>query len=140
MTDMVFGAGQSVPQEPMLPKWWRRVDRWSLTAILSLFAIGILLGLAASVPLALRNDLHPYFYVNKQAFFGAIALTTMLLISTWEIKTIRRLSILGFGIGMVAMVLLPWMGTDFGKGAVRWYSLGIASVQPSEFLKPSQNF
>jgi len=31
---------------------------------------------------------------------------------------------------------LPVFGTDFGKGAVRWYSLGFASVQPSEFLKP----
>ncbi len=31
---------------------------------------------------------------------------------------------------------LPFFGTDFGKGAMRWYSLGFASVQPSEFLKP----
>jgi cell division protein FtsW len=33
-------------------------------------------------------------------------------------------------------MLLPVFGTDFGKGAVRWFSLGFASVQPSEFLKP----
>ncbi|MEM9321177.1 MAG: FtsW/RodA/SpoVE family cell cycle protein, partial [Pseudomonadota bacterium] len=32
---------------------------------------------------------------------------------------------------------LPWLGTDFGKGAVRWYSLGIIGLQPSEFLKPA---
>jgi cell division protein FtsW len=25
---------------------------------------------------------------------------------------------------------------DFGQGAVRWYSLGFAALQPSEFLKP----
>jgi Bacterial cell division membrane protein len=37
---------------------------------------------------------------------------------------------------MIAVMLLPLLGTDFGKGAVRWYSLGFASVQPSEFLKP----
>ena len=36
----------------------------------------------------------------------------------------------------VALALLPVFGTDFGKGAVRWFSLGFASVQPSEFLKP----
>jgi len=34
------------------------------------------------------------------------------------------------------VMLLPVLGTDFGKGATRWYSLGFASVQPSEFLKP----
>ena len=136
MTDMVFGSGQSMPQDPYFPKWWRSIDRWSLSAIFSLFAIGLVLGLAASVPLALRNDLHPYFYVNKQAFFGGIALLMMLWISTWKIKTIRRWSILGFAIGLVSLALLPWLGTDFGKGAVRWYSLGFASLQPSEFLKP----
>jgi cell division protein FtsW len=32
--------------------------------------------------------------------------------------------------------MLPFLGTDFGKGATRWYSLGFAAVQPSEFLKP----
>jgi len=37
---------------------------------------------------------------------------------------------------MIAVMLLPVLGTDFGKGATRWYSLGFASVQPSEFLKP----
>lgn len=126
-----------MPQDPYFPKWWRSVDRWTLSAILSLFAIGMVLGLAASVPLALRNDLHPYFYVNKQAFFGGIALLMMLWVSTWKVKTIRRWSILGFVIGLIALALLPWLGTDFNKGAVRWYSLGFASVQPSEFLKPA---
>jgi cell division protein FtsW len=31
---------------------------------------------------------------------------------------------------------LPFWGTDFGKGATRWYSFGVGSFQPSEFLKP----
>ena len=33
-------------------------------------------------------------------------------------------------------MMLPIFGTDFGKGAIRWFSFGFASVQPSEFLKP----
>ena len=40
-------------------------------------------------------------------------------------------------LAFVALVLLPVFGTDFGKGAVRWYSLGFGSFQPSEFLKPA---
>jgi cell division protein FtsW len=35
-----------------------------------------------------------------------------------------------------ALMMLPFFGTDFGKGAVRWFSFGFASFQPSEFLKP----
>ena len=51
-------------------------------------------------------------------------------------KVIRRLGVIGFLLCFVALGLLPFFGTDFGKGAVRWYGLGFASVQPSEFLKP----
>ena len=32
--------------------------------------------------------------------------------------------------------MLPVLGTDYGKGAVRWYSLGFVALQPSEFIKP----
>jgi cell division protein FtsW len=49
---------------------------------------------------------------------------------------VRRLAVLGFLAAFVAMLGLPFFGTDFGKGAVRWYSLGFGSFQPSEFLKP----
>ena len=51
-------------------------------------------------------------------------------------KLVRRLSVIGFLAAFVSIALLPQFGTDFGKGAVRWYSLGFASIQPSEFLKP----
>ena len=37
---------------------------------------------------------------------------------------------------MVLVMLLPLIGQDHGKGAVRWLSIGGFSLQPSEFLKP----
>ncbi|MBL4874331.1 MAG: FtsW/RodA/SpoVE family cell cycle protein, partial [Rhodobacteraceae bacterium] len=37
----------------------------------------------------------------------------------------------------LSLVMLPFLGTDYGKGAVRWYSLGFISLQPSEFIKPT---
>ena len=51
-------------------------------------------------------------------------------------RLVRRLGVLGFLATFIALALLPFLGTDFGKGAVRWYSLGFAAFQPSEFLKP----
>ncbi|GHA52729.1 cell division protein FtsW [Amylibacter ulvae] len=136
MTDMVFGTVASQPGDPILPRWWRSLDRWSLFAVVILFCVGILLGLAASVPLAQRNGLTPFYYVYKQAFFGGVALTAMIVTSMMSPRTIRRLGVFGFIIGFVAILLLPVLGTDFGKGATRWYSLGFTSLQPSEFLKP----
>ena len=52
MTEMVYGAAPVRDVEPVLPKWWRTIDKMSMSFILILFTIGILLGLAASPPLA----------------------------------------------------------------------------------------
>ena len=122
--------------EAILPRWWRTVDRITITCIFALFAIGILLGFAASPPLALRNGHEPFYYVSRQAFFGSLALAVMLITSMLSPTLIRRLATIGFGLAFAALALLPVFGTDFGTGGVRWYSLGFASVQPSEFLKP----
>ena len=136
MTEMVYGAVPVRDGEPILPKWWRTIDKWSLSCVLILFAIGLLLGLAASVPLAAKNGFPPFHYVTRQAVFGAVALLAMILTSMMSPLVVRRLAVLGFLVAFVALALLPFFGTDFGKGAMRWYSLGFASFQPSEFLKP----
>jgi cell division protein FtsW len=107
-----------------------------MSCVLALFGVGLLLGLAASPPLAERNGFSAFHYVERQVAFGVLALMAMFAITLMSPKTVRRLAVLGFGITFVAMALLPVFGTDFGKGAVRWYSLGFGSVQPSEFLKP----
>ena len=136
MTAMAHGTVHVTDGEPILPKWWRTVDRWAMSCVLMLFAIGLLLGLAASVPLAERNGFQPFHYVQRQAFFGGLAILAMVLTSMMSPVVVRRLAVLGFVVSFVALALLPFFGTDFGKGAVRWYSLGFASLQPSEFLKP----
>lgn len=136
MTEMVHGAMPIRAGEAILPRWWRTIDKWSLAAVLGLFAIGILLGLAASVPLATRNGLPHFHYVERQLAFGAVGLVVMLGVSMLSPLMVRRIGVLGFLGAFIALALLPVLGTDFGKGAVRWYSLGFVSVQPSEFLKP----
>ncbi len=137
MTEMVYGAVPEKPGEPILPHWWRTIDRWSLAAILGLLLAGMLLGLAASPPLAVKNGLPPFHYVIRQAAFGVMALGTMLVISMLDPQTLRRGAVIGFAGSVLALAMLPVFGTDFGKGAIRWYSLGFISVQPAEFLKPT---
>ena len=133
---MVYGAVPHADREPVLPKWWRTVDKWSLSSVLMLCAVGLLLGLAASVPLAEKNNFAPFHYVTRQAFFGGLAMVGMIVTSMMSPNLVRRLAVLGFLFAFVAVAFLPIFGTDFGKGATRWYSLGFGSFQPSEFLKP----
>ncbi|WP_071675076.1 putative lipid II flippase FtsW [Nioella nitratireducens] len=136
MTEMAHGTVLVQSGEAILPRWWRTVDRGTLAAILALFLIGLLLGFAASPPLAERNGHDPFYYVTRQAVFGSVAMVAMVLTSMLSPTQVRRLGVLGFFGAFAALALLPVFGTDFGQGASRWFSLGFASVQPSEFLKP----
>ena len=136
MTEMVYRVSPPAPGEALLSRWWRTIDKLSLSAAVGLFLCGLLLGLAASPPLAERNELPQFFYVWRQAQFGVIAIGAMLVISFMSPQLIRRWAVLGFAGCMIALLLLPILGTDHGKGAIRWYSLGFASLQPAEFLKP----
>jgi cell division protein FtsW len=124
MTEMVYGSNPVRVTEPVIPRWWRTIDKWSMTCIFVLFGVGLLLGLAASVPLAERNGLDPYYYVERQMFFGGLAMAAMVGVSMMTPDMVRRLGMVGFGLAFVALALLPMFGTDFGKGAVRWFSFG----------------
>ncbi len=136
MTEMAYGAIPTRASVPILPRWWQTIDKFTISAILLLFGVGLLLGFAASPPLAEKNNLAPFYFVRRQAFFGLVALLAMIITSMMSPSLVRRLAVFGFVVSFTAVVFLPIFGTDFGKGAVRWYSLGFASIQPSEFLKP----
>ncbi|RJE86487.1 putative lipid II flippase FtsW [Paracoccus onubensis] len=136
MTEMVFGTAQVRAGDPILPRWWRTVDKWSLACVLGLFAMGILLGLAASVPLAEKNNLPRFYYVERQAMYGGLALIVLLVFSMMSPRQVRRFGVMGFAVALLMLFVLPVLGTDHGKGAVRWLSIAGFSLQPSEFLKP----
>ena len=69
MTEMIYGVPSREMEEPVLPRWWRNVDRWSLLAVIVLFCIGLLLCMAASPPLAESNQKPHFYYVHRQVFF-----------------------------------------------------------------------
>ena len=91
MARLIVQSGEAV-----LPRWWRTVDRVTIFCLLALFSIGILLGFAASTPLAQRNGLDPFHYVTRQAVFGGLALAVMIFVSMIGPVTIRRLGVIGF--------------------------------------------
>ena len=97
MTEMVYGTVPARAGEPVLPRWWRTIDKWSLSGVLVLFGIGLLLGLAASVPLAEKNGLDPFYYVTRQALFGGVAIVAMLFASMMSPDLVRRLGVVGGG-------------------------------------------
>ncbi len=136
MTDIIHGNHRAVPVENPFHRWWQSVDQWTLIATLVLIVTGVLLSMAASVPLADSNDITTFYYVYRQAIYGVISFSLIVFLSTTSLSVVRRLGIIGFFLVVIALLLLPIFGTDFGKGAVRWFSLNWLTIQPSEYLKP----
>ena len=136
MTDIIHGSSQAVPVDNPFFRWWQSVDQWTLVATLGLIVIGLLLSMAASVPLADSNDMPAFYYVHRQAIYGMISFSLIIFLSTTSLSVVRRFGIIGFFLVVIALALLPIFGTDFGKGAVRWFSLNWLTIQPSEYLKP----
>ncbi len=136
MTDIIHGSNRTVPVDNQFFRWWQSVDQWTLVATLILIVMGLLLSMAASVPLADSNDMPAFYYVFRQAIYGIISFSIIVFLSTTNLSFIRRFGIVGFFLVVIALALLPIFGTDFGKGAVRWFSFNWLTIQPSEYLKP----
>jgi len=136
MTDIIHGSPPAVPVDNPFFRWWQSIDQWTLVATLALIVTGLLLSMAASVPLADSNDMPTFYYVYRQAIYGVVSFSLILFLSTTSLSYVRRFGIVGFFLVVIALSLVPIFGTDFGKGAVRWFSLKWLTIQPSEFLKP----
>jgi cell division protein FtsW len=119
----------------VLARWWFTVDRALLSATLLLMAVGVLVSMAASPPVATRIGLDPYHFVKSQLFYLGLAIVGMLFVSVFDRQWVRRLGLAGF----VGSLVLMWLALKFGaeiKGAHRWIDVGPINLQPSEFAKP----
>lgn len=116
-------------------RWWFTVDRPLLSAAMLLMAVGVLVSMAASPPVASRIGLDPYHFVRSQLFYLCLAVVVMLLLSFFDRAMIRRTAFVGFVGALLLMFLALFFGPEI-KGAHRWINVGPISVQPSEFAKP----
>lgn len=123
-------------EENLLYRWWLTVDKTSIFLILILMFLGLLMCMASSTELAVENGKGSFFYVGKQAVFCVVGFVILIGLSMSSIKFIRRISIILFFFSLSLLIVIPIFGTDFGKGAYRWLSLGFISFQPSELIKP----
>ena len=136
MTDIIHGSPRALPVDNPFFRWWLSIDQWTLLATLGLIVVGLLMSMAGSVPLADSNDMPTFYYVYRHAIYAVISFFLIISLSIMGLPFIRRFGIVGFFLVVFALVLLPIFGTDFGKGAVRWYSSTWITIQPSEYLKP----
>ena len=116
-------------------RWWWSMDKGTLGLLIAILFLGGAFVTTASVGVAPRYDVEPYYFAQRQWLFLTAGLGTMLFFSLFSPKGIKWLSMLGLLVGLAALSATLIVGVDV-KGANRWISLSGLSIQPSELLKP----
>lgn len=119
----------------LVAQWWWTVDRWSIAATLALIGFGSLLIMAASPAVALRIGFGRFYFVRHYFAVLPVAVALMFGVSMLSPRTVRRLAMMGFVIGLVLLAYTLIGGVEI-KGARRWIDLAGVSIQPSELVKP----
>ena len=84
----------------LISEWWFTVDRLMLSAIIIIICAGLLISLAASPPIALKNDLEAFYFVKRHMLFFLPTLIIMIAISLLTPKQMRHLSLIVFLFGL----------------------------------------
>ena len=116
--------------------WFWTVDRTMLFLAGMLIAYGVVLVAAASPSVAMRIGLSENHFFIRHIVILFIATSGMLFVSFLSPKGLWRLATLIMGAGVLAMILIPFIGMEI-KGAQRWIHLPGISLQPSELVKPA---
>jgi cell division protein FtsW len=115
--------------------WWWTVDRYIISGIMLLLAVGFTLVMAASPTVAERIGLGYFHFVQRQVIFILAGLGIMFTMSLLSPVGTRRVSVLGFIVFFALLIMVDIAGFET-KGAKRWIYIAGLSLQPSELLKP----
>ncbi len=117
-------------------EWWFTVDHALVVAILAIVGAGLVFSLAASPAVAIRKGLPTYYFVERHFIFSAAGVLTMLAVSLFSPRGVRRFALFLLVVSVGGMVAVHLIGAEV-NGARRWLSFGGHSIQPSEFAKPA---
>ncbi len=111
-------------------------DEWLLLAALSLLGLGLVMVASSSFGIAERQNGDAAYYLLRQGLFmmAGLAMAFGLFripLSFWERHSLAPLFIV---ILLLVAVLIPGVGREV-NGSMRWISLGLFQLQPSELAK-----
>jgi cell division protein FtsW len=105
-----------------------------ITALL--LVAGMVMVSSSSMPFgeSLHND--SFYFIRKQIIWSLISIILLFIFSRIDYHKIAKISnfIMLAAIGLLALVLIPGIGTEIG-GSSRWINLPFIGLQPSEIAK-----
>jgi len=116
--------------------YWRSIDKKILLCFFILFFLGLFFSFSSTSSLAgERLNKEFYFFFTKHLIFTLLAVTIMLVISSFKTELIVKFVVSLFFLSFVLLAIVPIIGVEV-KGAKRWIDLYFFRLQPIEILKP----
>ena len=79
-----------------LAHWWFTIDKALLSSVMLLMAIGVLVSMAASPPVAERIGLAPFHFFKAQMLFLVMGFIGLITVSFFNADYVRRMGFLAF--------------------------------------------
>jgi rod shape determining protein RodA len=124
--------------EPTLTDRQGRLERLQIAALFGLMFLGVAFVYSATMATDAARSL-PWYHQGwiRQIIWYAVGIGAAVTVCLVDYHTLARWAFVAYWASMVGLVvvLIPGIGSTQGWGARRWISLGIFSIQPSEFAK-----
>jgi rod shape determining protein RodA len=107
-----------------------------IDVLLLLAVVGLMVCSVYTIGTATDGDVagSPYYYVIRQAVYGVVGLTLMLLVARFDYSRLRELKLGLYGV-MIASIALVFLLGAAARGSRRWIELPFFRFQPSELGK-----
>jgi len=117
--------------------WWKNIDKFIFSLILFLFFLGLFFSLVSTSLIASdKLDTNSYYFFIKHLTFIILGIAIFFIFSFLKEEILFKVSIILFCISFIALVLVPFIGTEI-KGSKRWLDfIFLPRFQPIEIIKP----
>ena len=121
-------------------KWWKNLDKFILSLIITFFIIGLFFSLVSTSLIASdKLDTNSYFFFFKHLTFVLIGLVIIFILSYIEKNFIHNFN-LYFLLSLILLFLVQLIGVEI-KGSKRWLDLiFFPRIQPIEFVNHFYNY
>ena len=118
-------------------QWWKNLDKFMLSLIITLFLIGLFFSLVSTSLIASdKLETNSYFFFFKHLVFVLIGILMIFFLSYINQNTLFKISIYIFFISIFFLLLVPIIGVEV-KESKRWLDLFfLPRLQPIELVKP----
>ena len=118
-------------------RWWKNIDKFILTLIISLFLIGLFFSLVSTSLIASdKLNTNDYLFFFKHLIFLCIGVLLIFILSSMDQENLFKISIIFFVVSIILLLLVPLIGIEV-KGSKRWIDLYLLPrFQPIELVKP----